>query len=280
MEPTTLLPAIALLSLVTVEVGGWGLLSFITTHRGELGPFREQFFRAGHAHAGVLLVLSVAAFAHLGRTDLGEGAQWAVGALLLGGVLAQSGGFFLHLGFGAEGRRSIGTTVTRIGGLAVAAALLVLAVASAEKLALAVDEVEGRGSPDAIGTAGHVAATVDQNGGLVATLLDRLRDESGSSRKLTSRTSRPRPRNSSYSALTEGNSFRQSGHHVAQKKSITTFPRRSASRCVRPARSGSSNAGAGLGGSMRWTCIDAKSGGAAAAAAAARRAAATTATVI
>ena len=55
MEPTTLLPVISLLLLVSVEYGGWSLLGFLTG-RGQLGEFREQFFRAGHAHAGVLLV--------------------------------------------------------------------------------------------------------------------------------------------------------------------------------------------------------------------------------
>ena len=57
MEPTNVLPIIALLSLVSVEYGGWALLGFLTG-RGNLGEFREKFFRAGHAHAGVLLVLS------------------------------------------------------------------------------------------------------------------------------------------------------------------------------------------------------------------------------
>ena len=55
MEPTTLLPVISLLLLVSVEYGGWSLLGFLTG-RGQLGEFREQFFRAGHAHSGVLLV--------------------------------------------------------------------------------------------------------------------------------------------------------------------------------------------------------------------------------
>jgi hypothetical protein len=55
MEPTTLLPFISLLLLVSVEYGGWSLVGFLTG-RGQLGEFPEQFFRAGHAHAGVLLV--------------------------------------------------------------------------------------------------------------------------------------------------------------------------------------------------------------------------------
>jgi hypothetical protein len=127
MEPTQLLPAIALLSLVTVEYGGWALLGFITG-RGSLGAFREQFFRAGHAHAGVLLVLSLVYFLYLDRADYSEGMQWFGGLLLLAGVLAQSGGFFLHLGMGAEGRSSTGTVVTRAGALLIAVALVILAV--------------------------------------------------------------------------------------------------------------------------------------------------------
>src|SRR5436190_7331585 len=127
MEPTRLFPIIVLLSLVTVEYGGWSLLGFLTGH-GTLGPFREQFFRAGHAHAGVLLVLSLAYFVYLGRAGYSTGVQWLAGALLLVGVLAQSGGFFVHLGLGQQGRSSPGTVLTRAGALLIAAALLILAV--------------------------------------------------------------------------------------------------------------------------------------------------------
>ncbi|HZC64069.1 MAG TPA: hypothetical protein VE464_20700, partial [Streptosporangiaceae bacterium] len=45
---------------------------FLTGH-GTLGAFREQFFRAGHAHAGVLLVLSLAYFVYLGRAGYSTG---------------------------------------------------------------------------------------------------------------------------------------------------------------------------------------------------------------
>ena len=56
MQPTRVLPAVSVVSLIGVEYGGWALLGFLTG-RGQLGQFREQFFRAGHAHAGVLSVL-------------------------------------------------------------------------------------------------------------------------------------------------------------------------------------------------------------------------------
>jgi hypothetical protein len=110
-----------------VEYGGSALLSFITGRQG-LTDWQKGFFRAGHAHAGVLLVLALAYFSYLDRTGLGEGAQWAFGTALLAGVLAQSGGFFVHLGIGREGRGSIGTTMTRVGGLLIAVPLVALAV--------------------------------------------------------------------------------------------------------------------------------------------------------
>ena len=126
MEPTRLFPVIVLLSLVTVEYGGWALLGFLTG-RGALGDFRERFFAAGHAHAGVLLVLSLAYFVYLGRAGYSASVQWLAGALLLAGVLAQSGGF-VHLGLGQQGRSSPGTVLTRAGALLIAAALIILAI--------------------------------------------------------------------------------------------------------------------------------------------------------
>src|SRR5262245_64198325 len=103
MEPTHLLPIIAVLSLVSVEYGGWALLGFLTG-RGALGAFREQFFRAGHGHAGVLLVLSLVYFIYLERAGYSEGMQWLAGLLLLVCVLARSGGFLFHMELGQEGR--------------------------------------------------------------------------------------------------------------------------------------------------------------------------------
>jgi hypothetical protein len=127
MEPTNVLPIIALLSLVSVEYGGWTLLGFLTG-RGQLGEFREKFFRAGHAHAGVLLVLSLVYFLYLDRTGYSSGVRWLAGLLLLVGIIAQSGGFFIHLALGEPGRSSLGTVVTRSGALLLAVALVMLVI--------------------------------------------------------------------------------------------------------------------------------------------------------
>jgi hypothetical protein len=113
--------------LIGVEYGGWALLGFLTG-RGQIGEFREQFFRAGHAHAGVLLVLSLVYFLHLDRTGYSDGVKWLAGSILLAGIMAQSGGFFIHLGLGKPNRSSLGTVVTRLGAVLIAAALIILAV--------------------------------------------------------------------------------------------------------------------------------------------------------
>ena len=57
MEPTKVYPIVAVLSLVTVEYGGWALLTFISARSGQLDDFQTQFFRAGPAHARMRLGL-------------------------------------------------------------------------------------------------------------------------------------------------------------------------------------------------------------------------------
>jgi hypothetical protein len=49
---------IILLTLVAVEYGGWFMLRVVRGNRPAT-PFQQAFFRAGHAHAGVLLILAL-----------------------------------------------------------------------------------------------------------------------------------------------------------------------------------------------------------------------------
>lgn len=66
---TAILLGALLLSLITVETGGW----FLTrVHRGAIpaNALQVGFFRAGHAHAAVLLVLSLAVIPLLDAVEL------------------------------------------------------------------------------------------------------------------------------------------------------------------------------------------------------------------
>ncbi len=129
MDATRTFTTLSWISLPTVMYGGYALRHLMERGDG-LTPFQETYFRAGHAHAGVLLILSLPYYRALEQSGLSARARWAGGGLYLGGVLAQSGGFFLHLAVGKSGQRSVGTTVTTAGALALAACSLVAAYAS------------------------------------------------------------------------------------------------------------------------------------------------------
>ncbi|HYJ24521.1 MAG TPA: hypothetical protein VE027_05920 [Acidimicrobiia bacterium] len=127
MRPTSRMIAFTLFAIVTVEFGGWSLLGMLTS-QGTISEFEEQFFRAGHAHAGVLLTLALVYFVLMDRTDFDARRRRLLGLTLLTGILLQSGGFFLHMLVGEEGGSSSGTLITRIGAVLLAVALIGLGV--------------------------------------------------------------------------------------------------------------------------------------------------------
>jgi hypothetical protein len=118
------LTIITLVSIPTVMYGGFSLLRLLAPER--LNEFQVRFFRAGHAHAGVLLVLTLAALDVAGRFGVSSGLTWIFGILLLVGASAQGGGMFIHMGVGSPGKWSWGNTVTSIGALVLVAGIVVL----------------------------------------------------------------------------------------------------------------------------------------------------------
>ena len=121
-----LFTVIALLSLPTVMFGGYSLLRLFAARR--LTEFQITYFRAGHAHAGVLLVLALVVLDIAARSGLNPATQWGVGIMLVVGVLAQSGGMFVHMAIGKPGKWSVGNTLTTAGAAVLAAALITTAV--------------------------------------------------------------------------------------------------------------------------------------------------------
>ena len=123
MDPVKLFTVIVLISLPTVMFGGYALLDLLSKEK--LTEFQRTYFRAGHAHAGVLLVMTLVALAVLDRTEFGDGARWVACILLAVGVLAQSGGMFLHMAIGKPGAWSRANTLTTAGAVALAAGMQV-----------------------------------------------------------------------------------------------------------------------------------------------------------
>ena len=127
MDPVRLFSIISWIALPTVMFGGYSLLGLLARGNTWLTPFRTTYFRAGHAHAGVLLVLSLVYYSYLAQTTFSAGLKLAACLVLLVGILAQSGGFFLHMLAGKPGKLSAGTTVTILGAVLLAFAALLLA---------------------------------------------------------------------------------------------------------------------------------------------------------
>lgn len=93
---TLLLAGILVLALVTVESGGY----FLTRVARGLAPANElqrSFFRAGHAHAAVLLVLSLAILAYIDQTPLQGLWLWAGRSLVPIAAILMPAGFFLSV---------------------------------------------------------------------------------------------------------------------------------------------------------------------------------------
>lgn len=117
---------IAWIQLPTVMYGGYALLSLL--NRDEpMTAFQSSNFRAGHAHAGVLTLMSLLYYLFLSQTSLSATTKVLASIVVLAGVLLQSGGFFVHMARGRQGQRSVGTTMTTAGACLLATASLLLA---------------------------------------------------------------------------------------------------------------------------------------------------------
>jgi hypothetical protein len=116
-----------LLLLVTVMAGGVSLLRILED--GEiLDEWQVSQFRAGHAHAGVLIVLSLVYVLLLERTRWSDGKRRLAMTTLVAGGLMQSGGFFLHMLVGEPGTFSAGIALTLAGAALLAVAVIALGV--------------------------------------------------------------------------------------------------------------------------------------------------------
>src|SRR5258708_12621128 len=115
MDPIRVFSIISWIALPTVMFGGYSLLRLLAAGNMWLTPFREKYFRAGHAHAGVLLLLSLLYYIYLAQTTFSGGLKLVACIVLVIGILPQSGGFFLHILVGNQGRLSSANIVTILG---------------------------------------------------------------------------------------------------------------------------------------------------------------------
>lgn len=87
---------ILLVVLPTVIYGGVSLLGFLLDRNSGYmkNPLRQNLFRAGHAHAGVLLVLSLVALRYVDDAQLTESWKWVVRLFIPAAAIFLPAGFF------------------------------------------------------------------------------------------------------------------------------------------------------------------------------------------
>ena len=114
----------------TIEFGGWSLLRMIARRiPGYLdNPVRQNLFRAGHAHAGVLLMLALVGILYVDQSDLSPGTRTLVRTgLALAPILMPAGFFFSVLRPDADRPNRL-IVLVYLGALSLAAAALTLGV--------------------------------------------------------------------------------------------------------------------------------------------------------
>jgi Ni,Fe-hydrogenase I cytochrome b subunit len=91
---TLRIAGILLLTVVAVESGGWFMLKVVRGRRPAT-TFQQAFFRAGHAHAGVLVILSLIGQIYCDAADLsGMLEVLARNGIWLAAILMPAGFFF------------------------------------------------------------------------------------------------------------------------------------------------------------------------------------------
>jgi hypothetical protein len=90
---------IVFITVPTIAFGGTALLGFIRSRQpGYLdNPVRQALFRAGHAHAGVLVILALVGMLYVDHAALSGAVKMIVRVSLAAAPILVSAGFFLSI---------------------------------------------------------------------------------------------------------------------------------------------------------------------------------------
>ena len=92
------LAGVLLIVLPTVMFGGVSILSLLIGDPTYMkSPLRQDLWRAGHAHAGVWLILALVALRYVDEANLSDAMKWVVrGSIPIAAILVP-GAFFLSV---------------------------------------------------------------------------------------------------------------------------------------------------------------------------------------
>ena len=129
-DESRIIAAILLIAVPTVEFGGLALLAMLTRRSPgwDDNLVRRGMFRAGHAHAGVWLVLALVALLYVDQTDLSDGLKWLARTAFAIAPILMPLGFFLSVVDPRAERPNGLIALVYLGGLSLAVGALTLGI--------------------------------------------------------------------------------------------------------------------------------------------------------
>ncbi|MCF6473318.1 hypothetical protein FAF44_33780 [Nonomuraea sp. MG754425] len=131
MSPLSLSTAgVLLITVPTIAFGGVSLLSFLMKNvPGYLdNPVRRGLWRAGHAHAGVLVLFALVAMLYVDQSSLPETLKTLTRVLIVAAPILMPLGFFLSVVRPSDTKPSKLIHLTVAGGACLAAGTLMLGI--------------------------------------------------------------------------------------------------------------------------------------------------------
>jgi heme/copper-type cytochrome/quinol oxidase subunit 4 len=124
-----LLAGIVLVIVPTVEIGGASILSLLVADPSYTqNDLRQDLWRAGHAHAGVWLVLTLVALRYVDEAALSEGMRWVVRLAFPVAAILMPLAFFLSVLSPEATEPNAMIYLAYVAGVVLAVGLLVLGV--------------------------------------------------------------------------------------------------------------------------------------------------------
>jgi uncharacterized membrane protein len=123
------LAGILLIVLTTVMIGGVSILSLLIGDPTYMeNPLRQDLWRAGHAHAGVWLILALVALRYVDESNLSNVMKWLVrGSIPIAAILVPAAFFLSVLSPDATAPNAL-IYLACVGAVALAAGVLVLGI--------------------------------------------------------------------------------------------------------------------------------------------------------
>jgi hypothetical protein len=127
---TRLLCGLTLITVPTIEIGGAFLLRMLRSREPGYvdNPLRQDLFRAGHAHAGVIVILSLICQLLADTIVLSEPLDWIVRLGAPGAAILMPLGFFLSVASPRADRSNTAIRLVNAGAISLAVAILILGI--------------------------------------------------------------------------------------------------------------------------------------------------------